>query len=71
MENDSARDVRESSGSMVGQERNYPYSGPIKWIVILIAGFMSLGLGVIGFLLIGFGLWLISKESTAGYQEAQ
>jgi hypothetical protein len=56
---------------MVGQERNYPYPAPVKRIVILTAGFMSLGLGVMGFILpilqgfflIGFRLWLLSKES--------
>jgi uncharacterized membrane protein YbaN (DUF454 family) len=58
---------------MVDQARNYPYPAPKKQIVILTAGFMSLGLGVMGFilpilqgfLLIGFGLWLLPKESMA------
>ena len=44
---------------------------PIKRVIIVTAGWICLGLGVVGlflpvlqgFLLIGLGLWLLSKES--------
>lgn len=70
MENDLPRDVRESSESMVGKKRSYPYSGPKKRNVILTAGFMSLELGVMGFLL----PWIramVPLQGEHGYQGAQ
>jgi uncharacterized membrane protein YbaN (DUF454 family) len=53
------------------QEYDYPEYRAMKRIAILAAGWICVGLGIVGlflpvlqgFLLIGCGLWLLSKES--------
>lgn len=55
----------------MGRVGGKPHEGAMKRIAILTAGWICLGLGIVGlflpvlqgFLLIGFGLWLLSKES--------
>jgi uncharacterized membrane protein YbaN (DUF454 family) len=56
----------------MGSVGRKPHKGAMKRIAILTVGWICLGLGMVGlflpvlqgFLLIGFGLWLLSKEST-------
>jgi uncharacterized membrane protein YbaN (DUF454 family) len=55
----------------MGSVGRKPHHGAVKRIAILTAGWICLGLGIVGFflpvlqgfLLIGLGLWLLSKES--------
>jgi uncharacterized membrane protein YbaN (DUF454 family) len=55
----------------MGSVGRKPHERTLKRIAILTAGWICLGLGIAGlflpflqgFLLIGFGLWLLSKES--------